>query len=32
MMRTKIFTLTEDHLKLLRRMNVGWQFCEGGAP
>jgi hypothetical protein len=26
------FTLTEKHLKLLRRMYVGWQDCETGAP
>lgn len=26
------FTLTEDHIKLLRQMNVGWQQCEFGAP
>lgn len=26
------FTLTENHLKLLRRMNVGWQDAEYGAP
>ena len=26
------FTLTENHIKLLRRMHVGWQDCETGAP
>lgn len=26
------FTLTELHLRLLRRMYVGWQDCESGAP
>lgn len=26
------FTLTEEHLKLLKAMNVGWQDCEFGAP
>lgn len=26
------FELTTDHLKLLRRMNVGWSNCEFGAP
>ena len=26
------FTLTETHLKLLRRFQVGWQDCETGAP
>lgn len=26
------FNLTEDHIKLLRRANVGWQRCEFGAP
>lgn len=28
----KTFVLTEDHLKLLGRMWVGWQDCETGAP
>lgn len=28
----KKFTLTKEHLKLLRRFNVGWQDCETGAP
>jgi hypothetical protein len=27
-----MFTLTEDHLKLLRKMYVGWYDCEYGAP
>lgn len=26
------FLLTEDHLKLIRHMHVGWQDCEFGAP
>lgn len=26
------FTLTEDHIKLLRKMNVGWNDAEFGAP
>lgn len=26
------FTLTENHLKLLRAMFVGWDDCESGAP
>ncbi len=26
------FTVTEDHLKLLRRMYVSWDGCEFGAP
>jgi len=26
------FTVTHDHLKLLRMMHVGWQDCEYGAP
>ena len=28
----KNFTITKNHLKLLRRMYVGWQDCETGAP
>jgi hypothetical protein len=28
----EVFTLTEAHLKLLKRANVGWQDCETGAP
>lgn len=26
------FTITEEHLKLLSHMYVGWQDCEYGAP
>lgn len=26
------FVLTEEHIKLLRAMCVGWQDCEYGAP
>jgi hypothetical protein len=26
------FTVTDDHLKLLRRAYVGWDGCEFGAP
>ena len=26
------FTLTEQHIKLLTSMYVGWQHCEHGAP
>jgi len=26
------FELTENHIKLLKRMYVGWQDCETGAP
>lgn len=28
----KEFTLTQDHVTLLRAMYVGWQNCETGAP
>jgi hypothetical protein len=28
----KKFTVTKDHLKLLRRMYVDWDYCEFGAP
>lgn len=28
----KRFTLTHEHKKLIRRMYVGWQKCEHGAP
>ena len=28
----KKFTLTEEHIKLLRNMYVGWGYCEFGAP
>jgi hypothetical protein len=31
-MEQETFTLTEDHLKLMQRMYVGWQYCEFGAP
>lgn len=31
-MSLMVFELTENHLQLLRRMNVGWQDCETGAP
>lgn len=31
-MKTQKFTVTKDHLKLLRRFQVGWQYCETGAP
>lgn len=31
-MRDKEFTITEDHLKLLRRAYIGWEDCEYGAP
>lgn len=27
-----MFTMTEEHIKLLRAMYVGWQDCEYGAP
>jgi hypothetical protein len=27
-----IFTLTEEHIKLLSRANVSWDSCEFGAP
>lgn len=26
------FTVTENHIKLLRRAYVGWENCEYGAP
>lgn len=26
------FTLTEDHIKLLSRTYVEWEYCETGAP
>lgn len=26
------FTITRDHIKLLRNMYVGWDDCEFGAP
>lgn len=28
----KIFELKEEHLKLLRKMIIGWDDCEFGAP
>jgi hypothetical protein len=31
-MKTQTFKLTDEHLKLLRRFNVGWQDSESGAP
>ena len=31
-MRLTKFTMTDDHLALLRKMNVGWQDTEFGAP
>jgi len=31
-MKVERFSLTEDHIKLARRMYVGWQDCETGAP
>jgi hypothetical protein len=31
-MNLRTFTLTAEHLKLLREMYVGWQDCEYGAP
>ena len=30
--RAEKFTITENHLKLLKRMFVGWNDCEFGAP
>jgi hypothetical protein len=30
--RLLTFTLTDQHIKLLRKMYVGWQDCETGAP
>ena len=32
MIQPKEFRLTTSHLRLLRKMNVGWQECEYGAP
>ncbi len=26
------FTITEEHMKLLERMYIGWEDCEFGAP
>jgi hypothetical protein len=31
-MKKKIFKVKEEHIKLLKRMYVGWQDCEFGAP
>jgi len=31
-MKTQIFTVTDEHLKLLRRFHVGWHDCKTGAP
>lgn len=31
-MKTQTFTVTDEHVKLLRRFQVGWQDCETGAP
>lgn len=31
-MPVQTFQLQEHHLKLARRMSVGWQDCETGAP
>ena len=31
-MKKQKFTLSKDHIKLLRRFQVGWQDCETGAP
>lgn len=31
-MEPQTFTLTDEHLKLIRRMYVGWQDAETGAP
>ena len=28
----QIFTITKQHIKLLRHFKVGWQNCETGAP
>lgn len=32
MRQAGIFQVTEEHLKLLRSMCIGWQDCEYGAP
>lgn len=32
MNETERFTVTEEHVKLLRAANVGWGHCEFGAP
>ena len=31
-MSKEIFTVTEDHLKLIKNFCVGWQDCDFGAP
>ena len=31
-LRTLRFELTEQHIKLLKKFNVGWRHCEYGAP
>jgi hypothetical protein len=31
-MEKQTFTLTEEHIKLLRRAYIGWESCEFGAP
>ena len=31
-MRYQYFFVTDGHLKLLKRMYVGWDHCEFGAP
>ena len=32
MLTKKYFCITEDHIKLLKRMYVSWYDCEYGAP
>lgn len=32
MLEKEKFTVTEEHLKLLKAMYVGWNDCEFGAP
>src|SRR5512135_2560657 len=32
MKTVRFFTVTKDHIKLLKHMWVGWQDCESGAP
>ena len=29
---SKVFEVTEDHIKLLKGMYIGWDDCEFGAP
>lgn len=31
-MKDDTFTVTDEHIKLLRRAYVGWEDCEYGAP